>query len=94
MANDWATSAGDPPSKIGIDLHMDLTGARAERGAHGRAAGSFGANGNHCGRTEFVFDDAASATRATVVCDDADAGSVAGFDGPMVLVFLHTVSVM
>jgi len=30
MANDWATSAGDPRSKIGIDLHMDLTGARSD----------------------------------------------------------------
>ena len=30
MTNSWATSAGDPPSKIGIDLHMDLTGARSD----------------------------------------------------------------
>jgi hypothetical protein len=91
LAGDWATSAGAPPSKIGIDLHLDLTGPGLRAGLMDALREASERMGNHCGRTEFVFDDAASPTRATVVCDDADAGSVAGFDGPPVLVFLHAV---
>ena len=91
ITNSWATSVAAPRSAFGIDLHLDLTGPGL-RGVHGRPAGRLRKRmGNHCGRTAFVFDDAASATRAAVVCDDADAGSVVGFDGPLVLVFLHAV---